>query len=385
MSQSSRDLSLIATCGRGLEPLLADELRALDMAAVAEQPGAVAFRGSWRDVYRANWRLRTANRVLLGLGRWQAVNDDALAAGAHALVRGKSEWGGVDAATLFAPDRTLSIRATSSRSRITDTRWIALKVKDGLVDGQRQRFGRRSSIDRDSPDLPLRVWLADDRASLFLDTSGVPLDRRGYRDVTVAAPVREHLGAACVLAAGWDGVGPVLDPMCGSATLLVEAAWLALGRAPGCMRSSWGFERLPGFQPATFTRVREEALPVSDPEVTLYGIDHDPGAVAAARTNLERAGLADHARVRRGNAFTVEAPAPRGLLLVNPAYGTRLDSEREQWRRLGDVLKQRFSGWRAVVLAGDAGRGKWIGLRPSRKLSVKNGPLDARILVFDLY
>lgn len=379
-------LRLIATCGLGLEELLEAELRDLGAGDLRRERGAVSFGGGWPDCWRANWRLRTANRVLVELGGWEAADAEALAAGAEALVRRRDlAWEGVEAGELFDPRRTIAIRATSSASRIRDTRWVALKVKDGLVDAQRRRFGRRSSVDRARPALPLRVWLARDRASLLLDTSGESLDRRGYRKVSTEAPLREQLAAACVLAAEWDGSGPVVDPMCGSGTLLAEAAAIALGRAPGALRRGWAFERLPGFDRSAWQAIRAEPLPAPGRDVRLWGVDRSPAAVEAARANLERARLGGRLRLERGDAFEFVPPPGPGLLLVNPAYGERLAEDEGQWRRLGDLLKKRYAGWRAVVLAGGPGRGKGIGLRPKRRIPVKNGPLDARILIFDLY
>ncbi|MCB1054568.1 MAG: RNA methyltransferase [Acidobacteria bacterium] len=379
-------LDLVAICALGLEELLAGELEALGVSDVRRQRGAVTFRGGWRECWRANLRLRTANRVLVRLASWPGADGDALAAGAAALIRQENlRWDGVSVAQLFDPDRTFAIHATSTASAVRDIRWVGLKVKDGLVDAQRQRFGRRASIDREEPETPLRVWLHRDRATLLLDTSGEPLDRRGYRVQTTTAPVREQLAAALVLASGWDGRGPVVDPMCGSGTLLAEAAWAALGQPPGCLRRHWAFEQVPGFDRAGFEAVKRETLPAPGPDVRLYGSDLDPAAVRAARINLKRAGLADRSEVRRGDGFNWAPPPGPGLLITNPAYGERMGQAEDQWKRLGDLMKQRYTGWTAVVLAGDAGLGKHIGLKPRARIPVRNGPLDARILVFDLY
>jgi putative N6-adenine-specific DNA methylase len=266
-------LRLVATCALGLEEFVAGELTSLGIDGARQERGAVTFSGSWAEALRANWRLRTANRVLVELARWDGSSGEALAAGAGKLVESKRSWDGLSVARLFAPGRTFAVRATSSASRIRDTRWVGLKVKDGIVDAQRRRFGSRASIDRKSPDTQLRLWLSRDRAALLLDTSGEPLDRRGYRVVTSAAPVRENLAAACVLAAGWDGHGPVMDPMCGSGTLLAEAAGVALGLAPGRLRRSWAFERLPGFDPGLWQRIRREPIPAPSNRVELIGID----------------------------------------------------------------------------------------------------------------
>ena len=387
-------LELIATCGLGLEEFLEKELSDLGARAIRRQRGAVTFRGGWPDCWRANWRLRTVNRVLVALGQWPGGDGDALAAGARALIagRGQIRRGGLDAGKLFHPRRTFSIRATTSASRIRDLRWAALKVKDGLVDGQRDRYGRRSSIDRDRPDLPLRLRLHHDRATLALDTSGESLDRRGYRVVTSQAPMREQLAAACVLAAGWNGRGPVVDPMCGSGTLLAEAAYLALGRAPGALRaaagrsaSGWAFQRFEGYDAEAFAAIRREPIPAPGRNVELYGVDRQAQALRACRANLTRAGLGGRARLRHADAFDFTPPEGPGLFLVNPAYGQRLAAEPGQWKQLGNLLKRRFTGWRAVVLAGGETLGKPIGLKPDRRIPVRNGPLAARILVFGIY
>ena len=402
-------LALVATCAAGLEEILDGELDALGMAARERQRGAVSFAGGWRECWRANWRLRTANRVLVELASWPAPDGAALAAGARAFVSNQTSdqtsdqasgetAGSLDLAALLHPDRSFAIQATATASRIHDTRWAALSAKDGLVDGQRDRWGRRADVDRESPELQLRLRLHRDRATLLLDTSGEPLDRRGYRVLSTTAPVREPLAAACVLAAGWDGRGAVVDPMCGSGTLLVEAGWVALGIPPGRLRqdrepeagvSAWAFERLPGFDPAAFATVRAEPLPAPGPGVRLVGNDRSAEALRAARANLQRAGLQQRAQLTRGEAADCRPPAGRGLspglVVINPPYGERAATDAGHWRELGSLLKHQFHGWRAAVLAGGEGLGKHIGLRPRRRLPVKNGPLDARILIFDLF
>jgi 23S rRNA G2445 N2-methylase RlmL len=400
-------LALVATCASGLEELLDGELEALGAAARERQRGAVRFAGGWRDCWRANWRLRTANRVLVELAAWPAADGAALAAGARAVAAGRAapreNADGVeiaaapdlDLAALLHPDRSFAIQATATGSHIRDTRWAALSAKDGLVDGQRDRWGRRADVDRESPDLQLRLRLHADRATLLLDTSGEPLDRRGYRLLSTTAPVRESLAAACILAAGWDSRGAVVDPMCGSGTLLVEAGWLALGIPPGSLRprdqggAGWAFERLPGFDAEGFAAVRAEPLPAPGPGVQLVGNDRSAEALRAARASLEHAGLRQRAQLTRGEAADCRPPAGRGLspglVVLNPPYGERAAADTGHWRGLGDLLKNHFQGWRAVVLAGGEGLGKHIGLRPRRRLPVKNGPLDARILVFDLF
>jgi putative N6-adenine-specific DNA methylase len=388
MPDRQEHLGLVATCVLGLEEILEGELRALGVRDVERQRGAVVFGGGWPDCWRANWRLRTANRVLVELASWDARDGPEIAAGARALISGRSgprlRRGGIDAAALFHPDRTFIIQATSTASEVRDTRWAAMSLKDGLVDGQRDRWGRRSDVDREDPDLHLRLRLHRDRATLLLDTSGEPLDRRGYRAVSGAAPVREQLAAACVLASGWDGRGPVVDPMCGSGTLLIEAAWLALGWAPGRLRGHWAFERLPGYDPEAFTELLQEPLLAPGADVRVHGNDLAAEALEAAWVNLEQANLLDRAALTRGDAASFQPPEGPGLVVVNPPHGERLATDADHWRALGDLFKRSYKGWKAVVLAGED-RGKAIGLRPRRRIPVMNGPSEGRILVFDLY
>jgi 23S rRNA (guanine2445-N2)-methyltransferase len=374
------DSRWIATCARGLEEILEGELRRHGFAVRESGPGGVIFAGDLTAGIRANWRLTTANRILLEVASWPAPDDAALYDGARRLVTAGgpgSRW--------LGPERTFAVLATTSRSALRDTRWIALKVKDGIVDGQRERYGRRASIDRERPDLSLRLRLHGDRATLLVDTSGEPLDRRGYRLESTAAPLREQLAAAALLATGWDGRGPVVDPMCGSGTFLAEAGAIALGLAPNRLRDDWAFARLPGFDPRRFAEIRAEPLAAPDPAVRLFGYDLDPRAVAAARRNLTAAGLAAHCRIERGDAFEVEPPEGPGLIAVNPPYGERLAQTADQWRRLGDLLKSRYRGWRAAIVAGDEDLGRHLGLRPARRIPIRNGPLEARILVVELW
>lgn len=380
-------LQLVATCAADLEDFLEDELKSLGIEELRKDRGAVTFSGTWEDAWRANWRLRTANRVLVELGSFHGGDGDALRAGARNLVRRRSDWDGVAAGALFSTSHTFAVSASSRASEIRDTRWIALTVKDGIVDGQRDRYGRRASVDKADPDVHLRVYLYKNHATLLLDTSGEPLDRRGYRKTSVGAPVRENLAAACVLAAGPKGWEKpvVVDPMCGTGTLLAEAASVALGWAPNRLRDDWAFATLPGFDAERFAAIQAEPIPAPSPDVRLVGLDRNAEAVEATRENLAAAGLADRAEIQRGDAFRFEPPDGPGLVMINPPYGERIREEPAQWKRLGDLLKQRYAGYRAVVLAGGETLGKPLGLRPERRIPARAGKIEVRILTLDLY
>jgi putative N6-adenine-specific DNA methylase len=382
----------IATCGRGLEELLEAELHALGVESRLRETGGVAFDGTFADGLRANWRLRTANRVLVELATWPAADNDQLYAGARVLVEKAPEAylkrdGGatLPLAELFSPDRTFSIQATSSHSQIRDTRWIAMKVKDGIVDAQRERFNARSDIERSSPDVALRLRLYRDRATLLLDTSGEPLDRRGYRVSSTAAPLREQLAAAALLASGWNGRGPVVDLMCGSGTFLAEAGAIALGLAPNRLRNLWAFERLPGFDRELWRAIREEQIPAPDATLKMTGVDIAREAIVASQRNLAAAGLLAQTDLVLGDAFDFEPPEGPGLVVANPPHGERLPDSPELWRALGDTLKKKYRGWKAVIFAGGETQGKLLGLKTTRRFPVWNGPLEARVLMLDLW
>lgn len=354
-------MRLVATCAAGLEGVLADELRALGHT-VDEQVGAVSFDGSPEIAVDATLRLRTANRVVIELGGWAASNEDDLYRGAFKLIRARKD-------DLFHPKQTLAIRASSSASNLTDVRYIALKTKDAIVDAQRERWFSRSSIDKDSPQLPLRLRLHRNRATLLLDTCGVPLDRRGYRKTSTAAPLRETLAAGAILSSGWDGRGPVVDPMCGSGTLLVEAAWIKQELSPQTLRGDFAWLDFPGFGRRPMMKAASKPPP-------LFGGDINANALHATRENLRAARL--DVKLRQGDALRARRPGPRGLLAINPPYGHRL--EHVDWSEISLWLKD-WKGWTVVLVASET---PGLELEPKRVLHVRNGPLDVRILSFEI-
>ncbi len=362
-------MKLVATCGKGLEPLLARELERVGDLRVGV--GAVEFHGGLKTVWRCNLWLRTANRVLIELGSWKASNSEDLYRGARKLARAERE--------LFDPARTLSIRASTSGSNIGDVRHAALKCKDGLVDGQRDVHGIRSSVSRDEPDLPLRLRLHRNRATLLLDTSGDPLDHRGYRLNSPVAPVRESLGAAAILHSGWDGQGPVVDLFCGSGTLLAEAGWYAMGRPPGWLRQRFAFQRQPGFDRDAWRGVAAEPGEVLNADVRLYGVDIDSRALIASKNNLEEAELLDQAALSKGDAYETAPPEiGPGLVAINPPHGERI--EVVDWEALGRHLRHDYSGWTLAVVAGEFDPRQAMRLPGLRALQVFNGPLRGHLL-----
>ncbi|MDO8704027.1 MAG: THUMP domain-containing protein, partial [Sulfuricaulis sp.] len=304
---------LFATCPKGIEPLLADELRALGAEEVKETRAGVAFAGTLATAYRACLWSRVANRVLLPLQRFPAASPEALYAGVQTIV-----W-----KEHLAPEGTLAVDLTTSQSAITHSHYGALKVKDAIVDQLRDEFGVRPSIDTAQPDVRVNVYLLRDEATVSLDLSGESLHRRGYRAQTVEAPLKENLAAAILLRAHWPAIakenGALVDLMCGSGTLLIEAAMIAADIAPGLARENFGFHRWKQHDAALWTGLLDEARQRREVGLTqlppIYGYDHDPLAIRAARDNIKRAGLGN-LMIAQQRELAACAPEPSSTGLV---------------------------------------------------------------------
>lgn len=379
-------LEFFATAGRGLEPLLASELRALGAADVQERRGGVAFSGELRIGYAACLWSRVATRILLPLARFPAPEPEALYAGVRA----------VDWSEHLSPESTLAVDFVSSRSAITHTQFGAQKVKDAVVDQVRDTTGRRPSVQLERPDVQLNVYVHRNEAQLALDLSGESLHRRGYRERGAPAPLKENLAAALLLRADWPAIavqgGALLDPMCGSGTLPIEAAFMAADIAPGLLREYFGFLGWQGHVPALWRQLREEAQARREAGLSrlprIVGYDADAHAVRTAQINIERAGLQGKVHIERRALADVEAPeAKTGLFIVNPPYGERLGDAGALiplYGQIGDLLKQRFGGWQAAVFTGNPQLGMRVGLRPRRSYQLYNGPIECRLSLFDI-
>lgn len=377
-------LEFFATTGRGLESLLANELRVLGAEDVREQRGGVAFRGPLRIGYAACLWSRIANRILLPLARFPAPDADALYAGVRAL-----DW-----RQHLSPDATLAVDFVSSRSAIAHTQFGAQKVKDAVVDQLRAATGRRPTVQTERPAVRLNVYLYRDEAQLALDLSGDSLHRRGYREQGAQAPLKENLAAALLLRAGWPEVaaagGGLLDPMCGSGTLPIEAAFMAADIAPGLLRDYFGFLGWLGHVPQLWQQLREEALARREAGLgrlpRIVGYDADARAVRTALRNLERAGLHGRVHIERRRLSEVRPPADKpGLFIVNPPYGERLGDATTLiplYGQLGDLLRQRFGSWRAAIFTGNPELGMRVGLRPQRSYQLYNGPIACRLTLY---
>jgi 23S rRNA (guanine2445-N2)-methyltransferase / 23S rRNA (guanine2069-N7)-methyltransferase len=332
---------------------------------------------------------RIANRVLLPLKRFPAPTPEALYAGVRTI-----RW-----SDHLAVDGTLAVDFTTSQSAITHTHFGALKVKDAIVDQFRERTGRRPSVDVRRPSIRVNVHVRRDAATASLDLSGDSLHRRGYRERHTLAPLKENLAAAVLLRAGWPAIaaagGALIDPMCGSGTLPIEAALIAGDIAPGLLRASFGFLGWKGHDAAAWTAILEDARRRRDTGrkgiPPIVGYDRERGAVSVALANVERAGLRSVVHIERRELQDCTPVRGRtgapGLVVVNPPYGERLGEVgalRPLYGSLGTLLTERFTGWSACVLAGNRELGKCLGLRARRRYTVFNGSIECQLLTFTL-
>ena len=374
---------LFAACPRNVSDLLAAELRALDVEVEREHPAGVSFRGTLAAAYAACLHSRTASRVLLTLGEVEAPDGDGMYAALRLL-----PW----EAHLRA-EGTVAVDVVGEPPRwLRHTQFAALRAKDAIVDRFRETAGTRPSVDLGTPDLRVSLRFARERVTVGIDLSGEPLHRRGYRQSGVEAPLKENLAAALLLRAGWPAIaaegGGFHDPMCGSGTLVIEAALIAARVAPGLLRRRFGFERWLGHDAALWAQLRGAAEAARDLDALTDGrcggSDRDQGAIRACLANANRAGLGNHLRFERRELAQLRATdRARGLVLVNPPYGVRLGEPGQLealYATLGAKLLECFPGWEAGVFTGEPALGRSLGLRAHRTHTFFNGPIEGRLL-----
>ena len=365
-----------APCPRGLEAALAAELSPLGAQAVEPTDGGVAFSGEDALVYRANLESRIASRILIEVGADQYRNEDDIYRSANGLPW--HEW--------FERKRTIRVAVAAVRAPLKSLDFVTLRIKDAVCDAFRLATGSRPSVDTRFPDVRIHAFIDEHRVRFYLDTSGEPLFKRGWRTGAVDAPLRENLAAGILRLTGWESNQALLDPMCGGGTFVLEAAACALDIAPGANRG-FGFERLAFYDPRLWRQVRSAAESRRKPSVplALYASDRDAKAIRATTQALERAGMQDCVHVERRDVLDASAPAESGVLIANPPYGVRIGESQTLaafYPKLGDAFKQRFAGWRCFIFTADTRLPKLIGLRPSRRTPLFNGALECRLYEF---
>ncbi|MBM4180437.1 MAG: class I SAM-dependent RNA methyltransferase [Betaproteobacteria bacterium] len=377
LPRAARREHFFAPCPKGLEAELLKEIVDLGADEAVPAAGGVAFRGGMALGWKVNLWSRLAVRVLWRLteGRYRMEDDlyrDAL---------------GVDWPDLFDVSRTLAVTTVGRNSPLKSLNFVSLKIKDAVCDRFREATGQRPSVDTREPAVPLVAYLTDERYSIYVDLSGEPLNRRGYRVQAAAAPLNENLAAGLLKLAGWRPGIPLYDPMMGGGTLLLEAGLMALNIAPGLKRH-FAFENLKNFDMVEWQRLRKDAqAAMAEPHpLPIFGSDIDPLMVRAAGLNLKAAGLLDCVRIMEADFLNVNPPTPGGLIVSNPPYGVRLSTEDMAtfYRDIGNNLKQHFPGWTAYLLSADPELPRQIGLKASRRTPLFNGPLECRFYEYRL-
>jgi putative N6-adenine-specific DNA methylase len=367
-----------ATCPRGLELLLADELRRFHAEKVHAVGGGVQFVGEFSLCYRVNLESRLASRVLWQVAQGGYQSEDDIYRAALALPW--TDW--------FDATRTIRVDVSATKSPLTSLNFVTLKIKDAVCDKIRRLTGRRPSVDTRAADVPIQTHLTDRDCMLYLDTTGEPLFKRGRRLATGEAPIRENLAAGILQLAGWKPGVPLLDPMCGSATIVIEAACMALDIAPGLGRR-FAFEKLKNFEDRRWREVVQQCAVRQRQKAPLviYGSDISGQVLKAANANLKAAGLDNVVRLKQADVLDLTAPAKEGVIVTNPPYGVRLGEQQqlaEFYPKLGDVLKKQFGGWRAYLLSADLRLPKLIRLAVSKRTPLFNGALECRLFEYKI-
>jgi len=371
----------VAVVPPGLESAAASELTALGCQAVSPLLRAVRFQSDLAGFYRLHLQARLPFRLLRQLTHFPCRSKDELYDGVQRAVDW-SRW--------LPPGTTFRVDATGTAPGLNHSHYSALQVKNALVDLQRQQWGARSSVDLDDPDLALHLHLGGGEASLSLDGSGGSLHRRGYRAAMGLAPLKENLAAGLIALTGWDGTVPLADPLCGSGTLLIEAARLALGLAPGLGRR-FALERWPDFDPQLWQREREAAaaLPLASGKTMppTVGMEQDPVVLEQARSNAQAADVARALDLRLGDCRDFQPPPGPGILVCNPPYGERIgerDALEPLYADLGRMVKERCSGWSLWLLSGNPELTGALKMKASRRMPISNGGIDCRWLHYEI-
>lgn len=369
--------SLFVTCPRGLEAPLSQELEQLKCQDIRAVDGGVTCKGGMEQVYRINLHSRTASRVLLRLTKSGYRSEQDIYKAAKNIRW--TDW--------FDLEQTFKVKVEGKRAQVKSLDFVGLKIKDAVCDVFRDACGARPSVGKIRPDIRIHAFIDERDIQIFIDTSGEALFKRGYRQDTGEAPMRENLAAGLLLLAGYDGSQPFQDPFCGSGTIVIEAAWIATRRAPGLMRR-FGFEKLKNFDAALWKKLQHEAetqiRPASAP---ISGSDNDRHMIRAAVANAQAAEVDTFIRFEVKDAQDTRPNGEGGILISNPPYGVRLaevQALQALYPQLGAWLKQHYAGWLAGMFTGDRDMPKFMRLSPKRKIPLYNGNLDCRLFLMDM-
>lgn len=377
LGNNNGTFSMVAKTFAGLEDLLANELSALGAKNITKLIRAVSFEGDKAMMYRANYYLRTALCVLKPIADFNAKDEDTY----------YKEIGRINWDEYMNLNETLAVYVTTNSNIFTHSQYAAQKAKDAIVDQFRRRTGKRPNVDTDNPDLRIEIHIAQTHVTVLLNSSGEPLYKRGYRQASVKAPINEVLAAGMIMLSGWNAKSDFLDPMCGSGTLLIEAAMIAYGIAPGTFRSQFAFEKWKDFDADLLADIADNTPEVPDFKYTISGSDINPGAVKAAEMNIKSAFLSKKINVQLKNFFDLRPTAAAGTIITNPPYGERLQPNDLQifYQKIGDKLKSDFTGYEAWIIGSNIEVMNFIGLRPEKKIKLYNGALQCSFRKYSVY
>ncbi|MFN7727848.1 MAG: class I SAM-dependent RNA methyltransferase [Bdellovibrio sp.] len=369
-----------AVTSRGLQEALVEELTELGAKYVEKGPGGAFFESSWEGCYRVNLESRLASRVLKPVLDFTAYDGEEL----YGQIRRH------DFTKYINNDQTLKVESSVQESKLHDQRFVAMKVKDAIVDQFREQSGERPDIETSTPDFRVFVRGYKNNFQVSIDTSGDALFMRGYRREAGLAPMKENLAAGLIRLTGWQKDIPIVDPMCGSGTILIEAALMAMNVSPGSLRRGFGFENLKDFEESVYDRVIDEVATAEKAEIPFkfYGFDTDRKVLQAAKDNARRAGVDHLIEFKNESIATLAPPVEKGLIITNPPYGARIGDEdnlKDLYRDLGHTLKHRFQGWQAWLLSGNKDLILEMKLKASRRHTIFNGPLECKFLCYDMF
>tara|TARA_B100000530_G_scaffold229990_1_gene148657 strand:- start:50 stop:1270 length:1221 start_codon:yes stop_codon:yes gene_type:complete len=367
--------NMVATTLFGLEPLLKEELKNLNAKEISVGNRCVYFKGDLELMYRANIQLRTALKILKNLTSFRAKTEEELYKNVSRV-----KW-----YKIFNTSKTFSISSTVNSKYFKHSNYVSLVTKDAIVDQFRKIKNKRPSINVKNPDLNIHIHISEKQCSLSLNSSGHSLHKRGYRSNIFTAPMNEVLAAGIILLSGWDMQQELIDPMCGSGTLLIEAGLIAINRAPNIYRKSYNFQHWKDYSDKLFQYVKNDVIKEEKPfSGMIRGFDISASAISTARKHVSNMKLGDIVKIQGHDFFQLKS-TQNSILVINPPYGKRIELKKDYYKQIGDSLKQNHTNTEAWIISSELEELKKIGLRPSKKIKLYNGSLECKLLKYELY
>ena len=368
---------MVAKTQLGLEGVLAEELRAIGAEEIIPARKGVSFKGDKELMYKANIHLRTALRILKPIYTFKARNEDELYGQAK-----KFDW-----TSVIGVSQKFNVDSVVYSEVFNHSRYIALKLKDAIVDHFREKTGRRPFVDPLNPQIRIHIHIAEDECTISLDSSGESLHHRGYRTVQDCSPINEVTAAGMIMLSGWNGDSDFIDPMCGSGTILIEAGLIAHGIPPGIFRKNFGFENWPDFDEALLQQVYNDDSMEKEFSHSIIGGDISKRAIEISAENIRNAGLQKKIDLKARSIFDFDPPVGKGLVITNPPYGERLKKEQIEtfYKQLGDCFKQRYIGYDVWLISNNIDALKSFGLKPSKTIALTNGALECKYHRYSMY